>query len=78
MTQQTEFVPYEQALELKELGFDEECIASYTQTLRFNVLEQNGLMWHTVTNEKKKEYERHIDSWSVRGHYRTNKKTGNK
>ena len=55
MTQQTEFIPYEQALELKELGFDEECIASYTQTLRFNVLEQNGLMWHTVTNEKKKE-----------------------
>jgi hypothetical protein len=24
-----EFIPYEQALELKELGFDEECIASY-------------------------------------------------
>ncbi len=25
-----EFVPYEQALALKELGFDEECIAIYT------------------------------------------------
>ena len=31
-----------------------------------------------LNDEKKKEYERHIDSWSVRGHYRTNKKTGNK
>ena len=53
-----EFIDYEQALELKELGFDEECIASYTQTLRFDVLEQNGIMWHTVTNEKLKEYEK--------------------
>jgi hypothetical protein len=26
---QTEFIPYEQALELKELGFDEECLAYY-------------------------------------------------
>ena len=25
-----EFIPYEQALELKELGFDESCIFSYT------------------------------------------------
>lgn len=24
-----EFIPYEQALELKDLGFDEECLASY-------------------------------------------------
>lgn len=24
-----EFIPYEQALELKELGFDEDCLASY-------------------------------------------------
>ena len=26
----TEFIPYEQALALKELGFDDECIAVYT------------------------------------------------
>ena len=26
-----EFIPYEQALELKELGFDEECLACYRQ-----------------------------------------------
>ena len=53
-----EFIPYEQALELKALGFNEGCIASYTETLRFDVLEQNGIMWHTVTNEKLKEYEK--------------------
>ena len=28
-----EFIPYEQALELKELGFDEECIAYHHTTL---------------------------------------------
>jgi len=28
MAQQTEFIPYEQALELKELGFDEPCMSS--------------------------------------------------
>lgn len=28
MAQQTEFIPYEEALSLKELGFDEECMAS--------------------------------------------------
>ena len=35
-----EFVPYEQALELKELGFDEPCLAFYdgkgTQQIYFN------------------------------------------
>lgn len=29
MAQQTEFIPYEQALELKELGFDQECFGYY-------------------------------------------------
>jgi len=28
-----EFIPYEQALELKELGFDEECLGYYHTTL---------------------------------------------
>ena len=27
MAQQTEFIPYEQAIELKELGFDVECLS---------------------------------------------------
>jgi hypothetical protein len=34
-----EFIPYEQALELKELGFDEPCLASwnfYTRELNYN------------------------------------------
>ena len=35
-----EFVPYEQALELKELGFDEPCLSFYdckgTQQIYFN------------------------------------------
>ena len=30
-----EFIPYEQALELKELGFDEECLAYYDEKLYF-------------------------------------------
>ena len=32
-----EFIPYEQALELKELGFDEECLAFYHQNERLEV-----------------------------------------
>jgi hypothetical protein len=39
MAQQTEFIPYEKALELKELGFDDKCLAVYfnpTQELYFN------------------------------------------
>jgi hypothetical protein len=31
MNVEKEFVPYEQALELKELGFDEECFGFYTE-----------------------------------------------
>jgi hypothetical protein len=30
-----EFIPYEQALELKELGFDEPCLAAYLTAGRF-------------------------------------------
>jgi hypothetical protein len=32
-----EFIPYKQALELKELGFDEECLAYYHQDERLEV-----------------------------------------
>jgi hypothetical protein len=31
-----EFIPYEQALELKELGFDEPCFAYYDMAQEFN------------------------------------------
>ena len=38
-----EFVPYDLALELKELGFKEECLAVYCgeSEIRFRVLEKN-------------------------------------
>jgi hypothetical protein len=45
-----EFIPYEQALELKELGFDESCIATYRHDGDFNIVEQNGLFWEVKTN----------------------------
>jgi hypothetical protein len=32
-----EFVPYEQSLELKELGFDEECFAWYAETKNLQI-----------------------------------------
>ena len=57
-----EFIPYEQALELKELGFDENCFASYTYdrhsegAMVFDIKEQNGLRWSTNTNEGCKQY----------------------
>lgn len=46
-----DFTLYPEALALKELGFNEPCIASYTQSMRFNICEQNGLHWETVTND---------------------------
>ena len=45
-----EFIPYEQALELKELSFDESCIATYRHNGDFNIVEQNGLFWEVKTN----------------------------
>ena len=57
-----EFIPYEQALELKELGFNENCFASYTYdrsnegVMAFDIKEQNGLRWSTNTNEQRKQY----------------------
>ena len=30
-----QFIPYEQALELKELGFDEKCFKSYRQQIKY-------------------------------------------
>ena len=45
MAQQTEFIPYEQALELKELGFDEECLDKYDP--RFEKLSSDMQTWTT-------------------------------
>ena len=35
MSLETEFIPYEQALALKELGFDEPCFGFYDESLYF-------------------------------------------
>ena len=57
-----EFIPYEQALKLKELGFNENCFASYTYNrhkendMIFDIKEQNGLRWSININEQCKQY----------------------
>jgi len=38
-----EFVPYELAVKLKQLGFDEPCLGLYYPDGKFNIKEQNGL-----------------------------------
>ena len=40
-----EFVPYEQALELKELGFNEPCFANYT------VIPEDEIDWFTIPEQ---------------------------
>ena len=42
-----EFVPYEQALELKQLGFDEKCFAKYT------VIPEDEIDWLEATPKHK-------------------------
>ena len=44
-----EFIPYEQALELKELGFDEPCFAFYDESLYFP---NNENQYGTFCNQK--------------------------
>lgn len=48
-----EFVPYEQALALKELGFDEPCIAFYTQNAYGDGKE---LQWFRKPNDCNRDY----------------------
>ena len=40
-----DFVPYEQSLELKELGFDEPCFANYT------VIPEDKIDWFTIPEQ---------------------------
>ena len=44
-TLEKEFVPYEQALALKELGFDEPCFANYT------VIPEDEIDWFTIPEQ---------------------------
>ena len=48
-----EFIPYEQALELKELGFDEPCIAFYTQNAYGD---GKKLQWFRKPNDCNSDY----------------------
>jgi len=41
----TEFIPYEQALALKELGFDEPCFAKYT------FIPEDEINWFTIPEQ---------------------------
>jgi hypothetical protein len=42
-----EFIPYEQALELKELGFDEDCLGWYQDnTLRLDINSNQSIKFH--------------------------------
>ena len=44
---QTEFIPYEQALALKELGFDEPCLAHYNSRESYNLkIEMHSYLSH--------------------------------
>lgn len=47
---QKQFIPYELALELKELGFDEKCVAYY----KSNILKEKG--WDYTESQSKVNY----------------------
>jgi len=51
-----QFLPYEPSFDLKELGFNEECLATYVKhegkDFRFDIQEQSGLSWSSVTNSE--------------------------
>ena len=40
-----EFIPYEQALDMKSIGFDEPCLAGYT------VIPEDGIDWFTIPEQ---------------------------
>ena len=47
-----EFVPYNRALKLKELGFDKPCIACYTQNAYGSTPNQKVQYWHSPIDGK--------------------------
>jgi len=48
-----EFVPYPQALALKELGYDIPTVASYSDEKTFNLADGGGKMYRTTPSEPK-------------------------
>lgn len=53
---ENEFIPYEQALELKELGFDEPCFATY-EKLNESILIQDATRPFVNTNSRLSHFE---------------------
>ena len=51
MAQQTEFIPYEQALELKELGFEEPCFGAWAENELFIPEKQNPSVQSLSNNQ---------------------------
>ncbi|MFZ4103757.1 MAG: hypothetical protein ACOYKI_03410 [Sediminibacterium sp.] len=54
-----EFIPYEQALELKELGFNEECLAYWTKGINVYYIEFDHYAnnhWMFTANDNKDRY----------------------
>jgi hypothetical protein len=53
---QQEFIPYEQALELKELGFDEECYGHYDSIGELNTVEDYARLGANILEMLSKEF----------------------
>jgi len=51
-----EFIPYEQALELKELGFDEECYGHYDSIGELNTVEDYARFGANILEMLSKEF----------------------
>lgn len=47
-----EFVPYKQALALKELGFDEPCLAFYISKTKFALVDENDSVSNSILEEE--------------------------
>jgi hypothetical protein len=53
---QQEFIPYEQALELKELGFDEKCYGHYDSIGELNTIEDYARLGANISEMLSKEF----------------------
>jgi hypothetical protein len=51
-----EFIPYEQALELKELGFDEKCYGHYDSIGELNTVEDYARLGANISEMLSKEF----------------------
>ena len=63
-----EFIPYEQALALKELGFDEPCIAFYKDNNNLKAVDQH---WGNSVSGISKQLGYHIDDLALAPTYQS-------